>query len=142
MRTAVLVIVLGTAIGSQVPDAPAVITIPARFDRDISGDRLIVPVTVNDRVFPCHLDSGGGAILAIDRDAVERAGLGATRSGSSAGAGTTATPDRRVDGARIRVADVSVPNATVILRPFEPEAPETICIFGSNVKAGRAGAES
>ena len=130
MRTALLVMVVGTAVGSQVRNAPPPVTIPAIFDRDLSGDRLIVPVTVNDRVFPCHLDSGGGAVLAIDQDAAERAGLRATRTGSSAGAGATAMPDRRIEGATIRVGDVSVPSATVILRPFEPEAPEFDCLFG------------
>lgn len=130
MRTAVLAILVGAVVGSEVASGAPPLTIPATFDRDLSGDRLIVPVTVNERLFPCHLDSGGGAILAIDQDAAERAGLRATRTGSSAGAGATAMPDRRVEGATIRIGAVSVPSATVILRPFEPEAPEFDCLFG------------
>jgi hypothetical protein len=130
MRTTILGLALCVSIGSQPSSIPNATTIPATFDRDISGDRLMVPVTVNGRAFPCHLDSGGGALLALDQKAAERAGLRATGLGSSAGAGATATPDSRLEGATIGVAGVVVRNATVIVRPFEPEAPEFECLLG------------
>jgi len=100
--------------------APAPITIPAKFDT--STEHVLIPVSIGGSSFWCNPDTGFGAIIALDRAKAQKAGL-RVAPGVPTPDGNPPTRGDESTTATVVVGGVAFTNYSIILRSLPEEAP-------------------